>query len=331
MKTAGRLFLATLCCLVAAVSQAAAPKRWTMINLSDLAGGIGGSTALAINDRGQVTGSATAPAAGGFGYATHAFIWEDGVMRDLGTAPGRTMSDAIDVNDRGAVLAGDGLGGQYLVQDGEWVRLSVPGFADRINKFGDIAGVYSPSPGQTHAYLLKDGVVHDTGTLGGTFSGPEAINDRGAIVGRSTLPGGTQTNAFKYESGVIKDLGTLGGIFSAALGINNHGVVVGASWDANRNAFAFVHDGSVMRRLLPDLPAPQTATAINDRGAIIGDLGQAGSYLYENGEVTILESIPAVRDGGWRRLVPTAINNRGWITGWGMRAGESDKAFLLIP
>ena len=330
MKIAARLLLA-LVCLVAAVSQAAAPKRWTMINLGTLAGGVGGSTALAINHRGQVVGSATAPAAGGFGFAIHAFIWEDGTMRDLGTAPGATMSDAIDVTDRGVALAGDGLGGQYLVQDGEWVRLSVPGFADRINKFGDIAGVYSPSAGRSHAYLLKDGALHDAGTLGGAFSLPEAMSDRGAIVGRSSLPGETRIHAFKYQSGTIVDLGTLGGTFSVANGINNHGVVVGASLDADRNAFAFVHDGSVMRRLLPDLPAPQTATAINDRGAIVGDLGQGGSYLYESGVVTILESIPEVQAGGWTRLVPTAINNRGWITGWGIRPGESDKAFLLIP
>jgi probable HAF family extracellular repeat protein len=258
-------------------------------------------------------------------------MWEDGAMRDLGTAPGATMSDAIDVNDRGAVLAGDGLGGQYLVQNGEWVRLSVPGFADRVNKFGDIAGVYSPIAGRSHAYLMKDSVLYDAGTLGGSFSSPEAMNDRGAVVGRSSLSDGIQIHAFKYQDGSIVDLGTLGGTFSAGLGINNHGVVVGASWDANRNAFAFVHDGSGMRRLLPDRPAPQTATAINDRGAIVGDLGQAGSYLYENGEVTILESIPEVRAGGWRRLVPTAINNRGWITGWGSLPGQSDKAFLLIP
>ena len=328
MKTA-RLLVA-IGCLLAAVANAAPPARWTMISLGDLAGGIGGSTALAINDRGQVTGSATAPAAGGFGFATHAFLWEGGVMRDLGTAPGRTMSDAIDVNDRGAVLAGDGLGGQYLWKDGEWVRLSVPGFADRINKSGDIAGVYSPVAGRSHAYLLEGAVLHDAGTLGGTFSTPEGMNDRGVVVGRSSLASG-EIHAFKYQDGAITDLGTLGGIFSVATSINNHGVVVGASWDAARNAFAFVHDGSGMRRLLPDLPAPQTATAINDRGAVIGDLGGNGSYLYEDGVVTRLESIPEVQAGGWTRLVPTGINNRGWITGWGSLPGKSNIAFVLIP
>ena len=74
-----------------------------------------------------------------------------------------------------------------------------------------------------------------------------------------------------------------------------------------------------------------TALAINDRGAIVGDLGQHGSYLHQDGEVTLLESIPEVQAGGWTRLVPTAINNRGWITGWGMRPGQTSRAFVLIP
>jgi probable HAF family extracellular repeat protein len=330
MKTFARTLLAA-CCLAVGLSHAAAPKRWTILNLGDLAGGVGGSLAQAVNDRGQVVGSATARAPGGFGYQTHAFLWEDGVMRDLGTPPTSTMSDALDVNDRGAVLGGDGLGRTYLWQNGEWVLVSAPGFPDRINKFGDIAGAYVNAAGRSHAYLLKDSVLYDAGTLGGRFSSPSAMNDRGAIVGRSSLLGETEIHAFKYEGGAIVDLGTLGGIFSAANGINNHGVVVGASWDAARNAFAFVHDGSVMRRLLPDLPAPQTATAINDRGAIVGNLGQNGSYLYESGVVTILESIPEVKAAGWTQLIPTAINNRGWITGWGRRPGESDKAFLLVP
>lgn len=47
--------------------------------------------------------------------------------------------------------------------------------------------------------------------------------------------------------------------------------------------------------------------------------------------MTRLESIPEVQAGGWIRLVPTAINNRGWITGYGARPGQSEKAFLLIP
>src|SRR5688572_7509135 len=123
--------LLAICCLAAATTQAAPPARWTFIHLGDMAGGVGGANAQAVNDRGQVVGSATARAPGGFGFALHAFLWEDGVMRDMGTPAGKTMSDAIDINDRGTALGGDGLGGQYLWRDGEWVRLSAPGIVDR--------------------------------------------------------------------------------------------------------------------------------------------------------------------------------------------------------
>src|SRR5204862_7945186 len=123
------------------------------------------------------------------------------------------------------------------------------------------------------------------GTLGGRFSSGFAINDKGEVAGHSTIAGESALHAFVYRDGAIRDLGTFGGYFTIANAINNQGVVVGTSVDATGKALAFVHDGTVMRRLL-DLPPPQAATAINDRGAIVGDLGQNGSYLFDGGVVT---------------------------------------------
>jgi hypothetical protein len=55
--------------------------------------------------------------------------------------------------------------------------------------------------------------------------------------------------------------------------------------------------------------------------------------LYENGQLTTLDTIPAVRAAGWTRLFPSAINDRGWITGHGYKAGGpiEGSAFVLIP
>jgi probable HAF family extracellular repeat protein len=316
--------------IVAGISHAAPPARWTILNLGDLAGGVGGSSALAINNRGQVVGSATAAVPGG-GFQLHGFLWEDGVMRDLGLTPSSTISTASELNDRGAVLAGDGIGGSYIWKDGTWNRITFGGFVNDLNKFEAMTGAYSPIAGRTHAFIYRDGAVQDLGTLGGTFASGFAINDRGEVAGHSTIAGESALHAFVYRDGAMQDLGSLGGFFTIANAINNRGVVVGTSVDASGNALAFVHDGTAMRRFL-DLPPPQQATAINDRGAIVGDLGQNGSYLYDDGVVTRLESIPEVQAGGWTRLIPTGINDRGWITGWGMRSGGgSDKAFVLIP
>lgn len=313
-----------------ALAHAAPPARWTIHNLGDLAGGVGGSAALAINDRGQVVGEATAAVAGGF--ARHAFLWQDGAMHDMGTPPGRTMSGAEGVNDRGTVLAGDGLGGTYLWKGGTWSRLTFGGFVNDLNRFEAMTGAYTPIAGRTHAFVLRDGVVQDLGTLGGGYGAGYAINDRGVVVGNSTIAGEGAIRPFMWRDGVMTDLGSFGGYYSIANDLNNHGIAVGTSVDAYGGAHAFFSDGGPIQRLLPDLPSPQNASAINDRGAVVGDLGQNGSFLYDGGGVTILESIPEVKAGGWERLVPTGINNRGWIAGWGIRAsGGSTKAFVLVP
>lgn len=71
--------------------------------------------------------------------------------------------------------------------------------------------------------------VIDVGTLGGTFTTPNAINNRGQITGISNLTGDAIAHAFFWENGNITDLGTLGGPISVGAGINESGeVVVGA-------------------------------------------------------------------------------------------------------
>jgi probable HAF family extracellular repeat protein len=52
-----------------------------------------------INDNGQIVG--WSEAADG---APHAFSYSGGVMTDLGTLPGMTISEALGINDRGQVV-----------------------------------------------------------------------------------------------------------------------------------------------------------------------------------------------------------------------------------
>jgi len=72
-------------------------------------------------------------------------------------------------------------------------------------------------------------IVTDLGSLGGTFSAPNTINNRGQIAGTSNLKGDVVAHAFFWQDGKMTDLGTLGGPISVGAGINNSGeVVVGA-------------------------------------------------------------------------------------------------------
>jgi len=72
-------------------------------------------------------------------------------------------------------------------------------------------------------------IATDFGSLGGSFSAPNTINNRGQIAGSSNLEGDVVGHAFFWEGGKMTDLGTLGGPISVGAGINNSGeVVVGA-------------------------------------------------------------------------------------------------------
>jgi probable HAF family extracellular repeat protein len=76
------------------------------------------------------------------------------------------------------------------------------------------------------------------GTLGGTFSQPFGMNNKGEVNGVSTLPGDQNAHAFLWRNGVMTDLGTLGGPnsngdFGVPFGPNERGDVAGGPETAN--------------------------------------------------------------------------------------------------
>ncbi len=182
---------------------------WQKGELTDL-GTLGGpgSSAAAINDRGQVVGWADTTAKYQSGWPAgwpiaHAFLWQKGKMRDLGTLGGES-SRAHAINERGQVV----------------------GTAD--TKTG------------SHAFLWSKRRMRDLGSLGGPNSEPRAINDRGQVAGWAATAA-TDNNgehvwhAFLWQNGKLTDLGTLGGK-SQALGINERGQIVG--WSETKSGAA---------------------------------------------------------------------------------------------
>jgi probable HAF family extracellular repeat protein len=293
--------------------------QWTLVDVGTLGGP--GSYGAALNNAGVVVGCADVAGSG-----THAFVYQAGSIRDLGTGTdsGDGNSCALAVNEQGTVAGRSASGELVEWADGKVVHLGVKGNVTDINGAGVVVGSIHDAAA-TRAFMYRDGVVTDLGNLGtdaSASSSANAINERGQIAGNSN------NHAFLYENGAMRDLGTLGGSASIAKGIDDRGDVVGMSGDAHGAPTPFVSNGAMQA-----LPAPtySAAIAINNRGQVIGSGEGIYGYLLDNGTVTRLDTIPAVQAKGWRHLEPTGINDRGWIVGTAMTPSGDLRAFLLVP
>lgn len=137
-----------------------------------------------LNDLGQVVG-ASDTADGN----QHAFLWENGVMHDLGTLGG-TASRAFQINNRSQIigwsrLASDDVG-FFFLENGMMRALDPRHFRYSIlmNDEGQIVGVGADG---SHLFLLSNGVVTDLGEapVDNPLSSsvhPVAINDHGQVL-----------------------------------------------------------------------------------------------------------------------------------------------------
>jgi len=290
-----------------------------IVDLGVLPGGVG-SEAAAINDRGWVVGTSDVA---GYDTVSHAFLWRDGRMTDLGSLDGPGgSSTANDVNDRGEIVGGT-----------------------------------SVSPTEFHAFVWRDGRMTDLGTLGGTFSLATGINDRGDVVGLGETASG-DFHAFRWRDGRLVDLGP-----GSAEAVDDRGLVVGfaggpAVWrrdvahplalvdgadggqalDINQRgdiagyvtfpSGSAINQAVVWRRGVPRVLSGlegvlSQALALNDRGQVIGGwetVDGFGGFLWDDGELTQLPSLIGPIGGG-----ANDINNRGVIVG---RSPDPTDTFL---
>jgi probable HAF family extracellular repeat protein len=293
-------------------------KNDQITSLGTLDGGTD-SNAIDVNDRGQITGFASNSIPDPFdpfGFPTQlrAILWENGVMKDIGTLGGPDAAPS-GINDRGLIT-----GSSY------------------INFLPNSSGFPTADP-----FLWENGNMIDLGSLGGTGGSGVAVNNRGQVVGQSNLPGDAETHAFLWDHGILTDLRTLGGSFSMPTQLNEAGEVIGSSTTQGDQAFlAFLWKDGTMRSLgTVDGDSCSQANSINARGQVVGisavcDFSVQHAFLWENGRMTDLNTlIPS--NSNLQLSFAADINDRGEIVGVGVPTGVPANPdlfghlFVLIP
>jgi probable HAF family extracellular repeat protein len=226
-------------------------------------GTLGGPDSLAafVDQQGQVAGesftNATPNPATGV-PTMDPFLWQNGVMKDLGT-----------------------LGGTF-------------GNANWMNSTGEVVGQSDLAGDQTsHPFLWNGHRLVDLGTLGGANGIAYWVNDSGTVVGAADVPGSQAHHGFLWRDGTMRDLPPTGGApCSNANVVNTRGQAVGNDSDCQGNALAAVlweHGAAYDLNHLIGRSALHLAEAlyINNRGEI------ACFGILPNGDVRMVLLVPA--------------------------------------
>jgi probable HAF family extracellular repeat protein len=306
---------------------------WEQGKITDL-GTLGGneSFAEAVNNRGQITGLALNAVPDPFsfyyiflygssdGTQTRAFLWDKGVMRDLGTLGGPDAFPSV-INQRGQVA-----GFSYINSTPD-TNTGLPTY---------------------HPFLWEEGKgMKDLGSFGGAATASvNGLNERGQVVGGADLPGDTLLHPFLWDGARLIDLIAppfVGNANGEASWINNAGEVVGLAGLAlpcgdseSQIEHAFLWRNGAMTDLGSVAGTPNSqASFINSKTQIVGlsfacDFSIFNAILWENGSMVDLNTLIPT-NSPFHLYSASFIDDRGEIAAYGFLNNFDTHTLLLIP
>ena len=312
-------------------------ERGKITDLGTLPQGGYQSEANSVNTAGQVVGAALntfpdpnsmqpawLPAEGssGYQYQTRAFLWDkQNGMQDLGTLTGGTDAEAMLINERGEVV------GNSYTSSAPSTLCAGAGFALTTGSF-----IWDKKMG-----------MRSLGNLGGTCTFVADLNNRGQVLGESSLATDQFQHAFLWDAQRgMQDLGgSLGGNNTGAFVMNGEGQAVGFATLPGETIFhatLWRHVGNMVDLGTVGNDQCSFATGINAKGQVVGgskstcdpEGGTTRAFLWEDGSILDLNALISSGSGLYLESTYT-INDQGEIAGEGSDASGNGHAFLLIP
>jgi probable HAF family extracellular repeat protein len=256
----------------------------------------------------------------GIGYQTRAFYWKDGVMQDLGTLGTGTDALAGLINERGQVV-----GWSYTN--------AIPTTACANLNFD-----YSFALTTGSFIWDKHHGMRDIGGLGGTCTLAGDINNRGQIVGASSLAGDQTYHPFVWDAatGMTDLMGASNGAAGKAYAINDGGQIAGVACDAvTCYAALWQKSGEKWRETnlgIFTVGGCPNATSVNASAQVVGtDYCGGPSFLSEDGAGIVDLNTLVPPNSGLQLGEAGQINDRGEISVNASDASGNNHTVVLIP